>query len=243
VGAELKPVERGVLLVLMAEARPLRELADLKAVYGLAIKAHHRTKLQSLGLITTTKTPYTHVLSQKGWQWAEEELSATRPKGTMGMGPLYALLRGLQTHIQRHGYTLKDIFSATPNKTGGASTGENNIKNALAETAWVEADQALARALQQTPALREAIREPTELGLRLRNQIGAIVQAVRASAAKRELEIEGDPGSETAFDPVKHAQDDPRVKSAKRVRIITPTVFQGRGTARRIMRVADVEPA
>ena len=119
----------------------------------------------------------------------------------------------------------------------------DKLENALAETAWVEADEALARALQQTPTLHEAIREPTVLDPRLRDQIGEIVQAVRASAAKRELEIEGKPGSEAAFDHVKHAQDDPRVKAAKRVRIITPTVFQGRGAYRRVLRVADVEPA
>src|SRR5258707_14414923 len=90
--AELTPVERGAVLVLMANGRPLKESADLKAVYGLALKPNHRTKLQRLGLIETTKKPWTHVLSEKGWQWAKGQLSAARPKGLMGMGPLYALL-------------------------------------------------------------------------------------------------------------------------------------------------------
>ena len=119
----------------------------------------------------------------------------------------------------------------------------DNLDNALAETAWIEADDALARALQQTPALREALRGPTELSPLLRSQIGAIIQAVRTSAAKRELEIEGSPGSEAAFDPVKHANDDPRVKPMSRVRLVTPTVFQGRGANRRVLRAGDVEPA
>ncbi|MFL6574276.1 MAG: hypothetical protein ACJ8G4_21160, partial [Burkholderiales bacterium] len=119
----------------------------------------------------------------------------------------------------------------------------DNLHHALAETAWIEADDALARALQQTPTLREAIREPSALSPQLRSQIGAIIQAVRTSAAKRELEIEGSPGSETTFDPVKHAQDDPRITPASRVRLITPTVFQGRGANRRVLRTADVEPA
>jgi hypothetical protein len=118
-----------------------------------------------------------------------------------------------------------------------------NLDHALAETAWIEADDALARALQQTPALREAIREPTELSPLLRSQIGAIIQAIRTSAAKRELEIEGSPGSEATFDPIKHANDDPRVKPTSRVRLVTPTVFQGRGANRRVLRAADVEPA
>src|SRR5215471_405145 len=124
-----------------------------------------------------------------------------------------------------------------------AGSTDDNLHHALAETAWIEADDALARALQQTPALREAIREPTALNPELRNQIGAIIQAVRTSAAKRELEIEGNPGSETIFDPVKHAQDDPRITPTSRVRLITPTVFQGRGANRRVLRTADVEPA
>jgi hypothetical protein len=66
---------------------------------------------------------------------------------------------------------------------------------------------------------------------------------VRTSAAKRELEIEGSPGSETTFDPIKHAQDDPRITPTSRVRLLTPTVFQGRGANRRVLRTADVEPA
>jgi hypothetical protein len=119
----------------------------------------------------------------------------------------------------------------------------DNLHHALAETAWIEADDALARALQQTPALREAIRETTALSPQLRSQIGAIIQAVRTSAANRELEIEGSPGTETTFDPVKHAQDDPRITPTSRVRLITPTVFQGRGANRRVLRTADVEPA
>lgn len=115
--------------------------------------------------------------------------------------------------------------------------------SALAETAWVEADEGLARALQQTPALRQAIRQQTQLGTEIRNRLGAIVQAVQSSAAKRQLEIEGDPGSEVEFDPAKHSHDDPRVKDAERIRLVTPTVFQGRGANRRVIRAADVEPA
>jgi hypothetical protein len=119
----------------------------------------------------------------------------------------------------------------------------DNLRTALAETAWQEADDGLARALQQTPALRQAIREQTQLSPEVRNPLGAVIQAVRSSASKRQLEIEGEPGSEVEFDPAKHSQDDPRVKAAERVRLITPTVFQGRGANRRVLRAADVEPA
>ncbi len=119
----------------------------------------------------------------------------------------------------------------------------DNLANALAETAWIEADDGLARALQQTPGLRQAMRGQPEVGTALRNQLGVVIQAVRSSAAKRQIEIEGEPGSEVEFDPAKHSRDDPRVRVAGRVRIITPTVFQGRGQNRRVLRTADVEPA
>jgi hypothetical protein len=119
---------------------------------------------------------------------------------------------------------------------------DDNLASALAESAWIEADDGLARALQQTPALRQAMRGQPELGTALRNQLGAVIQAVRSSAAKRQIDIEGEPGSEVEFDPVKHSRDDPRVEAAGRVRIIAPTVFQGRGQNRRVLRTADVEP-
>src|SRR5260370_18395429 len=95
----------------MGNGRPLRESCDLKAVYNLVLKPSHRTKLQRLGLIETTEKPFTHVLSNKGWQWAEEQLSAARPKGQMGMGPLYALLHCLRKHLERPRHTLRDAFS------------------------------------------------------------------------------------------------------------------------------------
>src|SRR5260370_41777815 len=105
--AELTPVERGALFVLMATGRPLRESADLKTVYGLTLKPSHRTKLQRLGLIKTTKEPFfTHALSEKGWQWAGEQLGASKPKGQMGMRALYAVVHGLHKHIERHRATL-----------------------------------------------------------------------------------------------------------------------------------------
>ena len=149
--AKLTPVERGALFVLMANGRPLRESADLKAVYGLALKPSHRTKLQRLGLIETTKKPWTHALSQKGWQWTEEQLSAARPKGQMGMGPLYALLHGLRRHIERHRCTLRDVFSEAGKTTDIAA--QDRIENA----AWAEADEALAQALQDMSVFNRAL--------------------------------------------------------------------------------------
>jgi hypothetical protein len=57
-------------------------------------------------------------------------------------------------------------------------------------SAWIEADDALARALRADARAAEAIREPTALSPELRNQIGAIIQACdigQAGAESKEL--------------------------------------------------------
>ena len=61
------------------------------------------------------------------------------------------------------------------------------LADALAETAWVEADDGLARALQQTPTLRAALKT---IAPELRAPLGEMIQAVLSSAAKRQMEIE-----------------------------------------------------
>src|SRR5262249_21584558 len=79
----------------------------------------------------------------------------------------------------------------------------------------------------------EAIREPTNLDPRLRDQLGEILQAVRAAAAKRELEVEGLPARDVAYDAVRHAQHDPRVEAPNRAHLLTPTVNPGARADRR----------
>lgn len=46
--SSLTPLERGALIVLMAEGRPLWD-RDLKGVHGIALAPRHRMRLQSLG--------------------------------------------------------------------------------------------------------------------------------------------------------------------------------------------------
>src|ERR1700721_1367369 len=111
--AQLTPVERGALFALMAEGRPLKENAELKGIHGILLKVGHRNKLRQLGLIETTKQkPLTHILSKEGWEWARKEITASKPKGTMGMGALYSVLGGLHRYIERNHRILEAIFSA-----------------------------------------------------------------------------------------------------------------------------------
>ncbi len=241
--AELTPVERGALFVLMANGRPLRESADLKAVYNLVLKPGHRTKLQRLGLIKTTEKPFTHVLSEKGWQWAEEQLSAARPKGQMGMGPLYALLHGLHKHIERHRYTLADVFSEAGKTTDIVA--HERIENA----AWAEADEALAQALQDLPVFNRAINKlqeatqdhMSELVKRTASASNLVLQSVRQAARKRELSFATEEGGETKFDPVMHRSDE-RLEVGAAVRIRKAPVIRGPAELGVVVLAGEVEP-
>ncbi|MFM9847672.1 MAG: hypothetical protein ACKVP3_10990 [Hyphomicrobiaceae bacterium] len=102
-------IERGTLIVLMAEGGPLRD-RDLKGVHGIALAPRHRMRLHDLGLINVTPKPLAYALSQRGWHWVRRELSARRPDGQMGAGPLYAVLNALARYLDRHQQTLAHVF-------------------------------------------------------------------------------------------------------------------------------------
>jgi hypothetical protein len=240
--AELTPVERGALFVLMASGRPLRESADLKSVYGLTLKPSHRTKLQRLGLIETTNKPWTHVLSEQGWQWASEQLGASRPKGQMGMGPLYAILHGLRKHIERHRCTLREVFSEARKRDDVA---RERIENA----AWAEADEALAQALQDMSVFNRALSTLQEAGkdhmLELIKRTAAasnlVLQSVRQAARKRELSFVTEEGGEAGFDPVMHRSDED-LKVGTAVRIRKAPVIRGPAKLGVVVLRGEVEP-
>jgi hypothetical protein len=113
----------------------------------------------------------------------------------------------------------------------------------IAEAAWRQADDALARALQNIAALKHAVDEASELDPRVRGYAGVVAQAIRSAAAKRELELDGTIGATAQFDPLTHQADDPSIGSAALVRIMKPAVAQGRSTWRRIVKKAEVVPA
>ncbi len=108
---KLTPVERGVLLALVAEGQPLREAGDLKARFNINMAASHRKNLKALGLINTTPNPFTHELTDQGWNWAASELTATVPPGMMGLGPLYALLHGIDRALRARSIDLRTFFT------------------------------------------------------------------------------------------------------------------------------------
>ena len=240
----LTPVERGALFVLMAEGRPLKESSELKAIHGIGLRPTHRTKLQRLGLIHTTKKPvFTHALSEKGWQWARDQMTAAKPKGQIGAGALYSLLHGLQKHIERHGYSLEDVFGKS------SQNGSDSSRQHTREAAWSEADEALGQALQDMPVFTKAIEALQKAslanfdGLIKRTSAAAklVLQSVRHAGRKRELALALDPGVETAFDPTMHRSDD-TPQPGDRVRIRKPPVIRGPASAKVVVLMGEVEP-
>jgi hypothetical protein len=158
---KITPVERGVLLALMAEGRPLREATDLKARFNINMVASHRTNLTALRLIRTTPNPFKHELTDQGWQWAANELTATVPPGVLGLGQLYAVLDGIDRALQARNIDLRAFFARD------AKPGESD--DTIARFAWQLADDALARALQNSAAFEQAVGQAGEIDSTVRD--------------------------------------------------------------------------
>ncbi len=104
--------ERATLLALMAEARELTN-AELRAVAGFALDGVPRRRLNEQKLVTSRKVGrgFAHELTDDGWAWCREELTATRPdRAGYGGGALYALLAGVERYLARSGLQLSDAF-------------------------------------------------------------------------------------------------------------------------------------
>ena len=119
---------------------------------------------------------------------------------------------------------------------------QSSSNEAIAEAAWTQADDALARALQNSAALTHALDQAGEVDSTVRGYAEIVVQAVDGAAAKRELELEGAIGGIANFDSSAHTCDDPTLGSKSTVRITMPAVAQGKKTWRKIIRKAEIVP-
>jgi hypothetical protein len=114
----LTPVERGILFILMAEGQPLKQ-ADFKAAHGVEIKKSHRQKLQAQGLVDVNgKRSFTLSLTKRGWGWLAEELTQPKPKGSMGLGPLYAALAAIGRMAKRFSLPLEEALGSKDSLPG-----------------------------------------------------------------------------------------------------------------------------
>ena len=108
---ELTGTERAVLLVLMAESRPVPnpELAAL----GPALDKKGRDKLNRLGLIDSQRAGgrFVHELTDRGWRLCGEIVSAGPPPRSTGPAKtLYTVLGALGRYLQRSDVSLAELF-------------------------------------------------------------------------------------------------------------------------------------
>ncbi|CAN5220678.1 hypothetical protein BH09ACT8_BH09ACT8_24070 [soil metagenome] len=108
---ELTGTEQAVLLVLMSEARPVRnpELAGL----GPGLTKRDRDRLVSRGLIDVTKVGrgLELELTDRGWRLCAQLFGTDAPARATGQGKaLYTLLRGLRRYFDREDLAPGDVF-------------------------------------------------------------------------------------------------------------------------------------
>jgi hypothetical protein len=236
----LTPVERGVLIILMVFGRPMRQ-AEFKTQHGLTVKKSHRCKLSELGLIDVSKD-FSFSLTSAGWAWIKSELSAPRPKGLLGLGPLYAALNALNHLAARLDLPLE------------AALGSNGVEHARpagavcdSNFAWSDVDEPLARALQDIPVFTASVSRLKDASPTLEKDIkriemsaNLVLQSVRLAAAKRQLNQDGKIGTEIAYDPVLFHSDD-LVKLGDPVRIRKSAITRGHGKAKVIIQPGIAE--
>jgi hypothetical protein len=110
---DLTPVQRSVLLILMAEAREVPN-ADLKNNLKVDLKRERRDGLKDLDLIKVReeKRRLFLELTDRGWAWCSDQDGLEVPAG-MGHGgaAAYAMLAGLRRNLHRHGSaTVPELF-------------------------------------------------------------------------------------------------------------------------------------
>ena len=240
---DLTRVERGVLLVLMAEGRPVKEASELRGIYGIQLTKIHRENLQRLGLIHTKSRPLTHSLSDKGWQWVWEEAATPNPKGLIGLGAVNAILQGVRRYAELRGIQLEEVFGRAASRK--ADMGRQHMH----EAAWSEADEALGQALQDLPVLTKALEAlqnavTAEVNAPVKRMSAAaklVMQSIRQAGRKRELALAVEAGAETNFDPAIHRSED-EARPGDRVRVRKPPVFRGPENNRVVVLLGEVEP-
>lgn len=107
---ELTGTEQAVLLVLMAESRPVPN-PDLERL-GPKLDKPGRDRLNDLGLIETTPgRPLVHELTDAGWAMCRQLFAADTPPRASGQGrALYTVLKALHRHFERADLVPADVF-------------------------------------------------------------------------------------------------------------------------------------
>ncbi|WP_029109414.1 hypothetical protein [Mycobacterium sp. URHD0025] len=107
---ELTGSEQAVLLVLMAESRPVPN-PELERL-GPKLDKPQRDRLNRLGLIETTGTrPLVHELTDAGWALCRALFGADTPPRSSGQGrAMYTLLNALHRYFEHAELVPADVF-------------------------------------------------------------------------------------------------------------------------------------
>lgn len=133
---ELTGSEQAVLLVLMAESRPVSN-PELERL-GPKLDKRQRDRLNRLGLIESTGTrPLVHELTDAGWAMCRALLDADTPPRSTGQGrALYTLLGALHRYFQHADLVPADVFlPAGPAEQPDRATGDPEV---LLRTAYTD---------------------------------------------------------------------------------------------------------
>ncbi|MFI8567792.1 hypothetical protein ACIGGF_14665 [Rhodococcus sp. NPDC078407] len=128
---DLNGTEAAVLLVLMAEASPVKN-SELKAM-GPELPKPARDRLKNWGLIEVNSSvrPMTLELTDKGWRTCGELIGGGPPARSTGAGKaMFTVLAGLRRWLDRTDSRPADVFSpreAEPAPSDKSETAETSI--------------------------------------------------------------------------------------------------------------------
>ncbi|MGB3355635.1 MAG: J domain-containing protein [Mycobacterium sp.] len=115
---DLTGTERAVLLVLMAESRPVPN-PELPAL-GPTLDKPGREKLNQLGLIESERvgSRFVHELTDRGWRLCRDLIDAGPPPRSTGSAKtVYTVLGALGRYLSHADLSLADVFGVTPLST------------------------------------------------------------------------------------------------------------------------------
>jgi hypothetical protein len=130
---KLTPTQRAALLVLMASPTGKMSNNELDEVAHFRLHGQERKPLNKAGWVETDEkaTPHVHELTDAGMKWCVEELKTRAPEraGSPLVGALYAVLAGLDRHLERTGSSLSALFQGAE-KHGAPADTESQIRAA-----------------------------------------------------------------------------------------------------------------
>jgi hypothetical protein len=122
---DLTPVQRSVLLILMAEAREVPN-AELTNRWKLKLEKRRRDELEKADLITVRREGRFFFLeiADRGWSWCRTQGEGEVPdRAGHGGAAAYAILAGIQRFLNRSGPSLPEFF-ARPDELGAAPSAQ-----------------------------------------------------------------------------------------------------------------------